>query len=42
MYGATHLADLTEEEFKENFLGFKRSDTDSYHGANSLKLQNDP
>merc|ERR1711990_1352615 len=25
VYGATHLADLTEEEFKENYLGFKRS-----------------
>ena len=25
MYGATHLADLTEKEFKENYLGFKRS-----------------
>ena len=25
VYGATHLADLTEKEFKENYLGFKRS-----------------
>jgi len=28
VYGATHLADLTEEEFKENYLGFKRSTGD--------------
>ena len=25
VYGATHLADLTEEEFKKSYLGFKRS-----------------
>lgn len=23
-YGATHLADLTEQEFRTNYLGFKR------------------
>merc|ERR1711936_741351 len=28
VYGATHLADLTEEEFKENYLGLKRSTGD--------------
>ena len=30
VYGATHLADLTEEEFKENYLGFKRSEIESH------------
>ena len=24
VYGATHLADLTEEEFRTNFLGFNK------------------
>ena len=24
MYGATHLADLTQEEFREHYLGYKK------------------
>ena len=28
VYGATHLADLTQEEFKRNFLGYTRNDGD--------------
>ena len=33
VYGATHLADLTQEEFKRNFLGYNRNvgDGDDIH-----------
>ena len=34
VYGATHLADLTEEEFKQNYLGFKRSQIERSIGLN--------
>ena len=36
VYGATHLADLTEEEFKENYLGFKRSEIECHQRAETF------
>jgi len=31
VYGATHLADLTQEEFKKNYLGYTRNLRDDIH-----------